>query len=84
MRKTSGARLVLVQMELGLILALAQVLIPLESKEVSEEMMTFSQTCGNSISCLNACYKIACNFFHDVRFLRRIDVGKISPNGGSS
>ena len=53
MRKTSGARLVLVQMELGLILALAQVLVPMESKEVSQ-MMMFSQTCGNSISCLNA------------------------------
>ena len=47
MRKTNGARLVLVQMEL------AQVLVPMESKEVSQ-MMMFSQTCGNSISCLNA------------------------------
>jgi len=52
--KTSGVRSVLVQMELALILALVQVLVPMESKEVSEEMMMFSQTCGNSTSHLNA------------------------------
>jgi hypothetical protein len=52
-RRTSGVRLVLAQLEPELIVVVVQVPVPTESREVSGEMMMFSQTCGNSKSYLN-------------------------------